>query len=72
MKLDVEGSEYEILSNFDFSSYTIEVISCEHNYSPMREKIYSLLINNGYQRVFQELSFFDDYYVKSIVNNNYE
>jgi FkbM family methyltransferase len=64
LSIDTEGSEFEILSNFDFFSYNIEVISCEHNYSPMREKIFSLLISHGYRRIFKELSFFDDYYIK--------
>lgn len=64
LSIDTEGSEFEILKNFDFSLYTFEVISCEHNYSPMRHKIYALLTSNGYKRIFQDLSFFDDYYVK--------
>lgn len=65
LSIDTEGSEYEILSNFDFSKHTFQVITCEHNYTPMREKIYTLLIQQGYQRVFEDLSLFDDWYVKA-------
>jgi len=65
LSIDTEGSEYEILSNFDFSQYTFGVITCEHNYTPMREKIYLLLIKQGYKRVYEDLSLFDDWYVKS-------
>jgi len=65
LSIDTEGSEYEILSHFDFSKYTFEVITCEHNYTPMREKLYSLLTKQGYMRVFEDLSLFDDWYVKS-------
>jgi FkbM family methyltransferase len=64
LSIDTEGSEYQILSHFDFSEYTFKVITCEHNYTPMREKLFSLLTKEGYQRVFEELSLFDDWYVK--------
>jgi len=64
LSIDTEGSEYEILSAFDFSKYHIEVITCEHNYTKSREKIYNLLANNGYKRVYEEISQFDDWYVK--------
>lgn len=64
LSIDTEGSEYEILRNFDFSKYTFQVITCEHNHTPMREKLYELLIKHGYQRVFEDISRFDDWYVK--------
>ncbi len=65
LSIDTEGSEYEILSHFDFSQYSFEIITCEHNYTPMREKLYSLLTQQGYRRVLEDLSLFDDWYVKS-------
>jgi len=65
LSIDTEGSEYEILSHFDFSQYSFGVITCEHNYTPMREKLYSLLTQNGYRRVFEDLDLFDDWYIKS-------
>jgi FkbM family methyltransferase len=64
LSIDTEGSEYEILSNFDFSKYSFSIITCEHNYTPMREKLYSLLTQHGYRRVFEDLSLFDDWYVR--------
>ena len=64
LSIDTEGSEYDILSAFDFSEYSFEVITCEHNYTPAREKLCALLTENGYQRVFEELSDFDDWYVR--------
>jgi FkbM family methyltransferase len=64
LSIDTEGSEYEILKQFKFHEYKIRVITCEHNYSENREKIYDLLIHNGYKRVYEELSFFDDWYIK--------
>lgn len=65
LSIDTEGSEFDILSNFDFNKYEIKVITCEHNFTPAREKIFSLLSGNGYARVFEKLSKFDDWYVKT-------
>ena len=70
LSIDTEGSEYEILNNFDFSMYAFRVITCEHNYTPMRDKIYSLLTKHGYQRVFENLSLFDDWYIKGELQNH--
>ena len=64
LSIDTEGSEYEILEAFDFSKYRISIITCEHNFSKEREKIFKLLNKNGYQRVFQGLSRWDDWYIK--------
>ena len=65
LSIDTEGSEYIILSNFDFTKYSFSVITCEHNFSPMREQIYSLLSKHGYISKYQNLSKFEDWYVKS-------
>ncbi len=62
--IDTEGSEFDILSNFDFDKYTFKVITCEHNYTPMRQRIFDLLTKNGYIRKFEGLSKFDDWYIK--------
>ncbi len=64
LSLDTEGSEFEILSNFDFGSYRVKVITCEHNYTPNRDRLFQLLEAQGYCRVHPELSKFDDWYVR--------
>ena len=33
LSIDTEGSEFEILSSFDFKKYKFKVITCEHNYT---------------------------------------
>jgi len=65
LSIDTEGSEYEILRNFEFNKYQFRVITCEHNYGPEREEIFALLTGHGYVRKFEELSTFDDWYVKT-------
>lgn len=64
LSIDTEGSEFEILSNFDFRKHRFKVITCEHNYTPMREQIQDLLQQKGYKRKFEHLSRFDDWYVR--------
>jgi len=63
LSIDTEGSELEILKNFDFNSFKFRVITCEHNLNKNREKIYKLLTENGYKRKFTEISKFEDWYV---------
>jgi FkbM family methyltransferase len=63
ISIDTEGSEYEILSTFNFEKYKFRIITIEHNFTDMREKIYALLINKGYARIFTGISAFDDWYI---------
>lgn len=63
LSMDTEGSEYQILKNFDFARYRFRVITCEHNYTESRERIHYLLTRNGYRRVHEDISFTDDWYV---------
>jgi FkbM family methyltransferase len=64
LSLDTEGSEFAILNSFDFSKYDVNIISCEHNFTVKREQIYELLSKHKYVRIFEELSSFDDWYIK--------
>ncbi len=63
LSIDTEGSEYKILQAFDFDLYKFKVITCEHNFSKNREKIFNLLIENGYSRKFEHISKYEDWYV---------
>lgn len=64
LSVDTEGTEFEILNSFNFSAYDIRIISCEHNFTEKRSAIYDLLSRNGYSRVLEDVSEFDDWYVK--------
>lgn len=63
LSIDTEGSEFEILNSFDFDEFRFSVITCEHNFTPSREKVNSLLTRHGYIRKFENLSKWDDWYV---------
>jgi FkbM family methyltransferase len=65
LSIDTEGSEFEILQNFDFGEYSFGVITVEHNFTATREKIYALLTYNGYKREYESISAFDDWYTKT-------
>jgi len=65
LSIDTEGSEYEILSNFNFDKYQIKIVTCEHNFTPAREKIFSLMTQKRYLRRFAKFSRFDDWYVRA-------
>ena len=63
LSIDTEGSEFEILNSFDFQRFSFGVIACEHNFSASRSKIYNLLSGNGYIRILEDVSHFDDWYI---------
>lgn len=63
--LDTEGSEYDILKAYFHMPYgIIHSFSIEHNYTSKRQDIFDLMTANGYRRVFEEVSRWDDFYVK--------
>ena len=70
LSIDSEGSELDILKSFNFSKRKIQIISVEHNYHPInREEIHNILCKEGYKRVFEKISKFDDWYILSDVQN---
>lgn len=62
LSIDTEGSEYDILSAYDFSRM-FKFITVEHNYTEQREKIYDLLTGRGYARIYEDRSEWDDWYI---------
>ncbi len=63
LSIDTEGSELDILKSFNFEKFKFRVITVEHNYTESRQAIFELLSANGYERVFEKVSQFDDWYV---------
>ncbi len=64
LSIDTEASEYQKLKAFNFSEYEFDYITVEHNYTSEREKIYTLLTQNGHRRIFASFSQWDDWYEK--------
>jgi FkbM family methyltransferase len=68
LSLDTEGSESDILEPHDFSRHRFLIITCEHNHNqPRRQKTHDILTSNGYRRVCEDLSSFEDWYVHESV-----
>lgn len=63
LSIDTEGSEFEILEAFPFESWDLRLITVEHNFTPLRDRIRDLLESKGYVRT--ECSH-DDYYELTI------
>lgn len=73
LSIDTEGSELDILEAFFKNSenhYKIKIISCEHNFTENREKIYNLLKEHGYERKLTTVSAWDDFYVLKNTSQN--
>lgn len=70
ISIDTEGSEFEILNVFDFSKYHPMVLTVEHNFTDLENKIDNLMLQHDYIRVFKNLTAFDAWYVnKKLLNN---
>ena len=68
LSIDTEGSEFEIIKDFDFKYYKPRIISIEHNFINTKKKsIFDLLLKNGYVNIFNKISDQDSWY---IIKNN--
>jgi len=66
MSIDTEGSELEILKNFNFEKYIFGLIDIEHNFvEPRRTIIKNLLLSKGY--IYKGENRWDDMYKHSSV-----
>jgi FkbM family methyltransferase len=63
LSVDTEGSEFDILRDFNFNEYRFGLICVEHNYTENRFKVEALLAANGYRPVYPEFSAFDAWFV---------
>ena len=61
ISIDTEGTEYEILAAFPFDQWDVQLLTVEHNFTPLREKIHDLLRGHGYHRTEMK---WDDWYEK--------
>jgi len=64
LSVDTEGSEFEILSNFTFENYLIDIITVEHNFlEEKRSSIKNYLLSKNYVQIFSHRSEWDDWYI---------
>lgn len=63
ISVDTEGSEYEILSHFDFDKHRPTIASVEHNFSSAQDSLDALFYRQGYVRLFRHQTEFDAWYV---------
>lgn len=63
ISIDTEGNEEDILREFDFSRFSFRFASIENAFDyDKSNRINELMVANGYKRVLQDVSEFDDYY----------
>lgn len=72
ISIDTEGSEFEIISSFDFNKYDVEVFTIEHNGASFRKDVIKLLNDMEYFRLPNEIQGgfvpnHEDWFIK---NNN--
>jgi FkbM family methyltransferase len=65
LSMDTEGSEYEILSAFNFDHYEFGVVTVEHDGGLKRASLFDLLTGKGYVRKLEGMTGFDDWYVRT-------
>lgn len=64
ISIDTEGSEMEILEQFDFQKYNVEIFIVEHNYDQNRKsKIKKLLAKQNYKPTLTKISGPDFWFV---------
>jgi FkbM family methyltransferase len=69
ISVDTEGSELRILAKFfeqnKSNKYVVKLFTVEHNFvEESRQKIFELMVANGYKRIFTNISRWDDFYIK--------
>lgn len=64
ISIDTEGSEFDILKNFDFDKYRFDFMSIElYNTEEVEKPIKKLLESAGYKQIFSSISGHDGFFV---------
>ncbi len=67
LSIDTEGSEFEILSALDWSTYSFGFICCEHNHTSSKKKLTELIESKGYKRVMAPYTDFDAWFINEAI-----
>ncbi|HEY1796214.1 MAG TPA: FkbM family methyltransferase [Stellaceae bacterium] len=62
ISIDTEGSEYDILTSFDFDGWNVRLFAVEHNQTPDEQKIDALMQRHGYERRYRGYPINDAWY----------
>jgi FkbM family methyltransferase len=65
LSIDTEGSEYDIISSFNFSQFDFSFISIEHNHTSNEKLIELILEKQGYVRILPNISEWDGWYINT-------
>jgi FkbM family methyltransferase len=65
LSVDTEGSEFEILSHFNFKKWDVRCIAVEHNNTTDRQRLFDLLTDRGFRRKWPGIGHVDDWYVRT-------
>jgi FkbM family methyltransferase len=65
LSIDTEGSEFEIIKDFDFHKWDVVFVSIEHNFGDNQAKIDKKMEENEYVRVLETISAWDAWYIKN-------
>ena len=74
LSIDVEGSEFDILKDFDFNKWQINLITVEHNLyldgDFNKKRLFNLLSQNNFKRVVEDAPCLDKH--PSVYKKPYE
>lgn len=71
ISIDTEGSELDIIRNFNFEKRRIRCWTIEHNHNvEVRNEVFTIMSQFNYVRVFEGFSECDDWFVDREVYNN--
>jgi hypothetical protein len=69
VSIDTEGSEIEIIQQFDFKKYHIKIVIIEHNYDRKRRiRLREIFDQNNFRPVFTKLSGPDFWFVNKNIS----
>ncbi len=67
ISVDTEGSEFEILSCFDFEKYKVNLFCVEHNNnSKLKEKLRNLFVKHNFQEIVFDENDLDSFYLNKL------
>lgn len=65
LSIDTEGSEYEIIKNFNFKKWSIDFVVIEHNFTSAQEFLKIKMEESGYKQILPVISAWDSWFIKA-------